>query len=667
MKIKNRINKIQYMQASKCFRAIKHVAFSALAATCLMACDPLGLDPTDKVAEDKFWENKELARSYVDRYYLWAPVTANHFFTSEQWSDNAIGNDDEDNNNFRQTKIFQRAYDALTPPGTAPWDGQYKNIRAVNIGIERLPNVPGITENELNEMLGECYFFRAWLYFEMEQYWGTVPIVDRVLDVMDETMIPRATRQELFDFMLADLDKAIGYFKASGETPELGKVGLNAAELVKSRVALYAACAAEASSKGLYDKLPGSDESKTLFRFTNTADHYYQLAFTAAGNVLGKYSLDKNYANLFNSDAGNVSPEAIWPVMFDDQKRSGFNPSYHNGPHGYYYERESAEEWNVRGSAFPTQDLVDCYYQQDEADGKWKKWWETSQVRDGMNGSVDPLTGMFKGSGENYRVMYEKRDKRFYATIIYDSCFYAGNVVRTWIDDTRNKEMYSALHTGFSVTTLLDAPTGRHNSSKTITGYYPRKFLQEKNTNTGASDKETQRKTCYFMLRYAEVLLNYAEAAIKLNKTGEAQDAINQIRNRAGMDNFDPKVVGHDLWEEYKLQRRVEFAYEVPGQRYYDLLRWNEAEGNTVIEELNRGPKAMMIFRKGVEIDQLGEGKKGYPVAPGEEGYFVPRIETRRFEYELHMKVFDDAKYYTFPFSKSLLESYQGFVQNPGW
>lgn len=656
---------MQYKHTAKCFRTIKKISLAVLTSTLLMACDPLGLEPVDKVEEERFWENPELARSYIDRYYMWAPVSATQFFTSEQWSDNSIGGDDPDNTNFRQTKIFRRAYDALTPPGIAPWDAQYKNIRAVNIGIERLPNVPGIDEVKLNQMLGECYFFRAWLYFEMEQYWGTVPIVDRVLGVMDETMIPRSTRQELFDFILSDLDKAISYFEESGTTPELGKVGVNAAEVVKSRVALYAACAADAGSNGLYDKLPGSDESKALFRFTHTADYYYQIAFIAAGKVLGEYSLDKSYANLFNTDAGNVSPEAIWPVMFDEKKRDGFNPSKFNGPHGYYYERNSAEEWNVMGSAFPTQDLVDCYYQKDEADGKWKKWWETKQVREGMNGSVDPQTGMFKGSGENYSVMYEDRDARFYATIMYDSCFYAGNMVRTWIDDTPNKEKFSALHTGFSVTTLLDAPTGRHNSSKTITGYYPRKFLQEMNTTTGASDKETQRKTCYFMLRYAEVLLNYAEAAIKLNKMAEAQDAINQIRNRAGLDNFDTKVSGHDLWEEYKLQRRVEFAYEVPGQRYFDLLRWNEAEGNTVIEELNRGPKAMMIFRKGVEIDKLGQ--KGYPVAPGEDGYFVPRIETRRFEYELHTKVFDDAKYYTFPFSQSLLESYHGFVQNPGW
>lgn len=644
-------------------QTIKHISLSLLASILLMGCDPLGLEPVDKVEEDRFWQNPELARTYIDRYYMWAPVSASHFFTSEQWSDNAIGNDDPDNQNFRQTKIFQRIYDELNPPGTAPWDGQYKNIRAVNIGLERLPQVPGLDEAKLNQMMGECYFFRAWLYFEMEQYWGAVPIVDRVLNVMDETMIPRATRQELFDFMLADLDKAIDCFQKSGATPVLGKVGVNAAELVKSRMALYAACAADASSKGLYNKLTGSEETKRLFQFTKTAEQYYQIAFTAAGKVLGKYSLDKSYNNLFNTDAGNISPEAIWPVMFDDKKRDDFNPSKHNGPSGTYYARTS-ESWGLRGSAFPTQDLVDCYYQKDEADGKWKKWWETKQVREGMNGSVDPQTGMFKGSGENYHVMYENRDARFYATISYDSSYYADNIIRTWIDDTPNKEKFSSLHSGFSITTLLDAPSGR-NSNMTITGYYPRKFLQGLKTSSGALDKELQRKTCYFMLRYAEVLLNYAEAAINLNKLTEAQDAINQIRNRAGLDNFDPSVSGHDLWEEYKLQRRVEFAYEVPGQRYFDLLRWNESEGKGTIEELNRGPKAMMIFRKGVEIDQLG--KKGYPVAPGEEGYFVPRIETRRFEYELHMKVFDEPKYYFFPFSKALLESYRGFEQNPGW
>lgn len=645
-------------------QCIKNISVAVCSATLFIACNPLGLEPVDKVEEDLFWENSKLARSYIDRLYSFQPVETDVFKT-EQWSDNVIGNDNPDNVDFRQRKIFQREYDPLSPPGTAPWDDQYKEIRAANVGIDRVPTVPGLTESAQNQMLAECYFFRAIFYFEMEQFWGAVPIVDRVLGVMDDTMIPRSSREALFDFILTDLDKSISYFKASSATPMLGQVDVHAAELMKSRVALYAACAADASQTGLYNKLSGSEETKALFRFTKNAEHYYKIAFEAAGHVLGKYSLDKDYANLFNTDAGYLSPEAIWPVMFDDKKRDGFNPSRKNGPKGNYYERGGTEDWGVTGSAFPTQDLVDCYYQKDEVDGKWKKWWETAQTRNKMNGSTDPQTGMFKGSGENYRVMFENRDSRFYATVLYDSSFYAGSIVRTWIDNTPNKEKFSALHTGFINTTKLDVPTGRHASSMTITGYYPRKFLQGLVDANGKLDITTQRKTCYFMLRYAEVLLNYAEAAIKLNKPTEALDAINQIRNRAGMDNFDAKVMGHDLWEEYKTQRRVEFAYEVPGHRYFDLLRWSEAEGKTVIEELNRGPKALMVFRKGVEIDKAGQ--KGYPVLPGEEGYFVPQIETRRFTYDIHMKKFDDAKYYFFPFGQSLMESYRGFVQNPGW
>lgn len=654
----------QCMRNDSFWHTMKNILVVACSAAILVSCNPLGLESVDKVEEDLFWENPKLARSYIDRFYLFEPKSASHFFTSEQWSDNAIGNDNPDNVDFRQRTFVQRDYEPLNPSG-GPWDDQYKEIRAVNVGIERIPAVPALSESQANQMLAECYFFRAWLYFEMEQYWGAVPIVDRVLGVMDDTMIPRSSREELFDFILTDLDKSISFFKASEAAPELGKINIHAVELVKSRVALYAACAADASQSGLYDKLSGDEKAKALFRFTKDAGHYYQIAFQAAGNVIGKYSLDKSYANLFNTDAGHISREAIWPVMFDDKKRDTFNPTKFNGPKGNYYERGGTEDWGVMGSAFPTQDLVDCYYQKDVADGKWKKWWETTQVRQKMNGTVDAETGMFKGSGENYRIMFENRDSRFYATVLYDSCFYAGNIVRTWIDNTPNKEKFSALHTGFVNTTKLDVPTGRGASSMTITGYYPRKFLLGTTDSNGKLNTTVQPKTCYFMLRYAEVLLNYAEAAIKLNKQAEALDAINQIRNRAGMDNFDAKITGHDLWEEYKTQRRVEFAYEVPGQRYFDLLRWSESTGKSTIEEINRGPKAILIFRKGVEIDKAGQ--KGYPVLPGEETYFVPQIETRRFTYDIHLKKFDDAKYYFLPFSQALMESYRGFVQNPGW
>lgn len=649
--------------------AISKTLLSAAFLGLVAACDPLGIEPTTMVDEDRFWENAQLSRSYVNQFYTWTPVTANHDFKAEQWSDNCIGNYEGDWDTYRQLTFTNRQYDALTASVfSAPWSDSYKHIRAVNLGIERISSSPTVQENDKNQYLAECHFFRAWIYFELEQYWGTVPYVDRVLTVNDETMIPRCPREQLFDYMLADLDKASEYFSKTTNQLERGRVGEDAVQTFKSRVALYAACAAEASEKGLYSY----DDKGNLFKFTKTSQSYYQTALDAASKVLGKYSLEPKYADLFTSESSHKSVESIWPMMFNLSVRDTFNPTAKNGPDGYYYTatKDNNISWDFRSGLFPTQDLVDCYYQKDAADGKWKQWWKTKQATVDMGGTVDK-DGNFKAETTNYSEMYKDRDERFYSTVTYDGSYMGpeGNetyLINTWIDnsDEENSYKYSSLHTGFRSTIKLQAPTNR-SSAQTITGYYSRKYSHFDSFNNDGSLKKDQRTTCFFMLRYAEVLLNYAEAAIKLNRESDALPKINEIRNRAGLDNFDPSVVGHDLWEEYKLQRRIEFAFEVPAHRYYDLLRWGESDGKSTIEELNRGPKAVLIFCKGVESQVLGE--MGRLVKPGEPGYFVPKIETRRFDYSYYLKKFDNSRYYFMPFMETMMTSYQGLIQNPGW
>lgn len=81
--------------------------------------------------------------------------------------------------------------------------------------------------------------------------------------------------------------------------------------------------------------------------------------------------------------------------------------------------------WSFRTGLFPTQDLVDCYLQKDEADGKWKHWWETKQARDLNIAVTTDKDGNkeYSGSGDDYRKMFENRDKRFYATVTYDGAY----------------------------------------------------------------------------------------------------------------------------------------------------------------------------------------------------------------------------------------------------
>lgn len=627
------------------------------------ACDPLGIEPTTKVDEERFWENAQLARSYVNSFYLWSSAASGDTFQSEQWSDNCQGNYEQDWDTYRQERFTKRMYDEMNSIScfSAPWSSSYANIRTVNLGIEKITSSPAIQEELRNQLLAECHFFRAFLYFDMEKFWGAVPYVDRALNVTDDTYLPRTKRETIFDNILADLQESVRLFEAYGGKPSTGMVNKDVANAFISRVALYAANAAEASAKNIY-----TDDAEGLFKFEKTAQHYYELAYNAAKQVMGKYSLEADYEDLFTSETAHTSAESIWPVMFKEGQRSGFNPTAKNGPDNYYYGSSESNtlQWTFRSGLFPTQDLVDCYLQKDEADGQWKKWWETSQAKS-MGVAINEA-GEITGESADYRKMFENRDKRFYATVTYDGAYMGPEeeryIVQTWIDNTdpANSLKYSALHTGYRVQDNMNSAPINRSSAQTITGYYSRKYSHFDNYNDDGSLNTSQRQTCYFQIRYAEVLLNCAEASIKLGKS-DAESCINQIRNRAGLSNYS----GNDLWNEMKLQRRLEFAFECPGFRYFDLLRWGESEGKSVIEELNTPSRGLWIFRKGIESREVGEN--GYPVEPGDEGYFVPKFETFVMEYGYYARKFDNVRYYFVPFSETTLRDYRQLQQNPGW
>lgn len=643
------------------------------AAVGFSSCNPLDMDPTNTLGEDQFWANPQLSRSFVNQFYLWAPCGANHAFQAEQWSDNAVGNVDRDQETFRQLVFNDRQYDELNSPGVigAPWGGSFTNIRQANLGIERIPTVPDIVEEEKNQLLAECYAFRAQFFFDLERYWGVFPLITHTMGIFDETMLPQNSREEIFDQILSDYDTALDYYKTVTKKPTIGLLNADAVQVLKSRAALTAACAAEASAKGVYDKLSGSEDIKALYKFSKDAKHYYQIAYDAAKSVVGKYKLEPHYADLFNKDDGHMSVESIWPVMFNETNRSGFNPADYAHPAGRMYgaTTDFSPDWGgSNGGAYPTQELVDCYYQKDKATGKWMQWWKTSQ---GKALNVKEMSnGALTGTSENYRDMYADRDERFYATVLYDGAYYAGQEgvemyqVGTWIDYSHpaGSEKYSALHTCFHNSEKLEIG-GR--GQQTMTGYYTAKYVPGQFKEDGTLETK-QTSISYFMVRYAEVLLNWAEAAYKLGgKESEVLDAVNQIRHRAGLNDFDATVVGHDLWEEYKLQRRVEFAFEVPAHRYFDLLRWGESEGKTVIEELNKPSSGMFIFRKGIESEEVEEN--GYPAPKSDPKYFTPYFEVRQIDNTYYERKFDEAVYYKIPYPRTTLESNKSFKQNPGW
>lgn len=641
--------------------------FISAVAGMTTACDPLGVEPTTTIDEDRYWQNPQLARTYVNNFYMiFSEFGSGHNFQSEQWSDNCQGNAEGDWATYRQSNFNYREYDAFnTIDGNivnVDWTGHYKNIRSVYVGIERISTSTVLNEQTKNQLLGECHFFLAFAYFDLIKLRGVVPYVDRALNVTDNTFLPLEKREVLFDNILDNLDKSIKYFETANVPNTIGMVNKDVANGYKSRVALYAACAAEASKKNLH--------KSDLYTFEKDADYYYDLAYNAADDVKG-YSLEPKYETLFTSETANTSKEAIWPVMFKEGQRTGFNPTEKNGPDDMYYgatEKFSAK-WERRSGLFPTQDLVDAYLMQDTIDKKWKNWWETSQMQ-GLNVVMD-ADGEFTGEGADYREMFKNRDSRFYATVTYDGAYMGKNEpmyqIQTWIDDSRSNGdkpyknlKYSALHTGMKYVDNIESIPEARGSSQTITSYYSRKYSQFNKYNENGTLNFSQRTTCYFNLRYAEILLNKAEASYKLGKT-DYKNLINQIRERAGIGAYD----GNDWWAEYKTQRRLEFAFECPGHRYWDLLRWGEADGKSTIDELNTPSRGLWISRKGVENDSIH--RIGTPMEPGEEGYFIPKFKSYKMKAKVYNRVFDNARYYFMPYSNTLIHDYPQLKQNPGW
>ncbi len=238
----------------------------------------------------------------------------------------------------------------------------------------------------------------------------------------------------------------------------------------------------------------------------------------------------------------------------------------------------------------------------------------------GGNSGVCPsqnLVDAYEYIGDQTLNPYENKDPRFAATVVYNGSSWNG------------------------VNDFDQSPTGRFNQKSkgaSPTGYYLKKFLAS-NLNLVEGGKTDHIWVAY---RYAEVLLNYAEAmneaygpdADPKGYGMSARDALNEIRNSAST-LLKPIIVASkdDFRKAVKDERRIELAFE--DHRYWDLIRWKDA--STI---LNRPIKGMVIRK-----NNLG----GYI-------YSTTTIATRTFE----------QKQYYLPFSREEISNSNGtLTQNP--
>jgi starch-binding outer membrane protein, SusD/RagB family len=252
----------------------------------------------------------------------------------------------------------------------------------------------------------------------------------------------------------------------------------------------------------------------------------WQAAAQAAKDVMGLgYGIYQGgYREMFNNPRPNGNNEIIFARYYSVGDRH-VPTEISNGPNGF-------GGW---GGNVPLQNMVDAY---DMNNGK---------------AITDPT------SGYDPQNPYANRDPRFYETILYNGAMYRGRAVETFTPKGQ------------------DSREGRDNWNASKTGYYLRKFVDEKNPIDNPWDVAGLQPWIYF--RYAEILLNYAEAQNEaVGPDQSVYDAINSIRARKGIElaGLPAGLTQAEMREKIRAERRVELAFEE--HRFYDVRRWKIAD-----------------------------------------------------------------------------------------
>lgn len=176
------------------------------------------------------------------------------------------------------------------------------------------------------------------------------------------------------------------------------------------------------------------------------------------------------------------------------------------------------------------------------------------QVTGNLADAFENADGTFFNFENQKADPYSNRDPRFDATILHHGSPWYANA---W-------EVLTP--------TVIDI-NGVDNNKGNTTGYYIKKFISPAKNDYYFGTRQPQP---YIQIRYAEILLNYAEACIGLGEEALARDALNQIRRRAGMPDLPGDEAGGALLARYRNERRVELAWE--NHRFFDVRRWMIAE-----------------------------------------------------------------------------------------
>jgi starch-binding outer membrane protein, SusD/RagB family len=443
------------------------------------------------------------------------------------------------------------------------WD--YGYIREINLFMQRVEAAEKLSGADKQRFIAEGRFLRANAYFELVKRMGGVPLIVEPLTYDfsgDATYLrkPRAKESEVYDFVISELEAIKAVLPKTPGEKSRATYGLALA--AKARAALYAGAIAKYGATTPSVSLPGGEVGIPA----SMATSYYQTALDAAQELInsGQYTLyqknadlSTNFANIFLDKANN--PEVIF--VEDFKLRSG-------KIHGFALDnqpRAITEEGERGGRLNPSLNLVQSFEK--------------------LDNTFAPLA-INNGSPTDY-IYYDKpedlfagRDARLRGTALVPGALFKDRSIDIWAGLVLNNgsilsgdqlgQLKSVVSGGPQVQVVgLSGPIDGYDGSAQ-SGFYMRKY---NDPVVGSGQIGTQSDVWNVRYRYAEVLLNAAEAAFELNQTGLAAQYMNQVRARAGLTTA--LTAGEITFDRIVHERKVEFAFE--NHLLWDMKRWRIA------------------------------------------------------------------------------------------
>lgn len=472
------------------------------------------------------------------------------------------------------------------------WSYQY--VRDINFfiqSIEEAKEKEVISQATYDQLLGEAKFIRAYYYFASVRTYGGVPIVTVPLDDQFDgeenagLYIPRNTEKETWDFVLKELDDAIGLLSDAIVNNNY-RANKWAALGLKSRVALWAASECKYWSNAAIDSKYQAVSEKLAYMSAGDADGYYKQCIAACEAIInsGKFAL-------YGAQPKDVA-EAVanYDALFQSRQPSEwiFGRSYNNGvatnSNGFDLKNSPNQihgsgtgVWKF-GCYGVTLDMVDQFDDYGPANsgvdgtiktvtnGKEDYAIATPATNVGVNAikaldfvKYDSMDGPFKNKDARFQsyVIYPGIKFRNVDIIIQGGIWKTNGDLLIYDDSNPSEEVGGKTYYGYGAVneTYYSGFYYRghtNDGSWYTTGFGVRKFL-----NPTQAVSESQNP--WYDIRYAEILLNYCEAQVETGGTnaGKSKEYLNAIRRRAAfMDQRDATL------QAVLHERRVELAFE---------------------------------------------------------------------------------------------------------